>query len=103
MFNSLTQIIHPLTPNVRLSFLYIYDIISLLQHSTWVHIFESGKQDWFTVASILEDTLAAIKLQHPEVKEVFLRSDNAGCYHNGFLWSSIPGICERAGRKCYSK
>ncbi|XP_061184852.1 uncharacterized protein LOC133192865 [Saccostrea echinata] len=68
-----------------------------LKHSTWVHIFESGKQDWFAVASILEHTLSSVVQQYPCVKEAFLRSDNAGCYHNGFLWSSIPSISERTG------
>ncbi|XP_062590994.1 uncharacterized protein LOC134252515 [Saccostrea cucullata] len=68
-----------------------------LKHSTWVHILESGKQDWFSVASLLEHTLSAVVKQYPFVKEAFIRSDNAGCYHNGYLWSSIPSISERSG------
>ncbi|CAC5381663.1 unnamed protein product [Mytilus coruscus] len=55
------------------------------------------KQDWFAVASALEHTLTTIKEQMPQIQEVFLRSDNAGCYHCGCLWLSLQGISERTG------
>ncbi|XP_062576042.1 uncharacterized protein LOC134237917 [Saccostrea cucullata] len=38
-----------------------------------------------------------LRVQMPEVEEVFLRSDNAGCYHCGCLWLSLHGISERTG------
>ncbi|CAC5394026.1 unnamed protein product [Mytilus coruscus] len=38
-------------------------------------------QDWFAVVSLLEHTLIAVKQQLRDIKEISLRSDNAGCYH----------------------
>ncbi|CAC5400229.1 unnamed protein product [Mytilus coruscus] len=54
-------------------------------------------RNWFAVASALEHTLTTIKEQMPQIQEVFLRSDNAGCYHCGCLWLSLHGISERTG------
>ena len=49
------------------------------------------------MASILESTLVALKSNYSNLSEAFLRSDNAGCYHNAFLILSLPSIGERAG------
>ncbi|XP_062571575.1 uncharacterized protein LOC134233610 [Saccostrea cucullata] len=68
-----------------------------LKHKTFTHIFGAVKQDWFAVASALEHILQTLRVQRPEVEEVFLRSDNAGCYHCGCLWLSLHGISERTG------
>ena len=68
------------------------------QHWTFTHIMQSCKQDWFAVASILEHTLVTMKSQLPHINEVYLRSDNAGCYHCANLWLSIPGISDRTGK-----
>ena len=62
-----------------------------------VHIFEQCVQNWFTVASILEHVLKVIKAENPEVNKAFLKSDNAGCYHNASLMHSLCGISERSG------
>ncbi|CAG2196655.1 unnamed protein product [Mytilus edulis] len=70
-----------------------------LQHKTYVHLFDGVRQDWFAVASIIENTLMTIKKQMPNIEEVFLRSDNAGCYHCGCLWLSLYGISQRTGLK----
>ncbi|CAC5417586.1 unnamed protein product [Mytilus coruscus] len=70
-----------------------------LQHKTYVHLFDGVRQDWFAVASIIENTLMTIKKQMPNIEEVFLRSDNAGCYHCGCLWFSLYGISQRTGLK----
>lgn len=55
---------------------------------------DSAKQDWFTVSSLLENALDTIKKQMPFIKEVMLRSNNAGCYHCGqflfFLATNKP-------------
>ena len=64
---------------------------------TIVHIFDSCIQDWFSVASIVEHVLVTIKQEHPIVKTAYLRSDNAGCYHNASLILSLKSIGERAG------
>ena len=63
--------------------LYIICSNSSLQHRTFTHVPENVKQDWFAVASLLEHVLQTIKVQLPHVTDVYLRSDNAGCYHCG--------------------
>ncbi|KAK2562857.1 hypothetical protein P5673_013817 [Acropora cervicornis] len=55
-------------------------------------------QNSFAVASIIEHFLNTIKKESPEIENVFLRSDNAGCYHSGTLLHSLRfieenGIC----------
>ena len=64
---------------------------------TMVHIFDSCIQDWFSVACIVEHVLVTIKQEHPNVKTAYLKSDNAGCYHNASLILSLKSIGERAG------
>ena len=54
-------------------------------------------QNWFAVLSIIEHTLQHIKAIKPEVTEAFLRSDNAGCYHCGYLILSLPSLGDRVG------
>ena len=39
----------------------------------------------------------ALKSTYSILSEAFLRSDNAGCYHNAFLILSLPSIGEHAG------
>ena len=41
-------------------------------------------------------TLKALK---PNLSQVYLRSDNAGCYHCGYLLLSLPSIGDRTGVK----
>lgn len=64
---------------------------------TLVHIFDACNQDWFSVASVLESLASEIVNMEPGVKELFLRSDNAGCYHNTALLSSATVIIARQG------
>ena len=49
--------------------------------SFFAHLFDSCTQDWYAVASILEDLLFKFKSTHPSISQVYLRSDEAGCYH----------------------
>lgn len=51
-------------------------------------------QDWYAVASILEDLLVKFKSSHPSISQVYLRSDEAGCYHNNSLIAALPSISE---------
>ena len=39
----------------------------------------------------------ALKSSYSKLTDAFLRSDNAGCYHNAFLILSLPSIGERTG------
>ena len=41
--------------------------------------------------------LAFRKVEYPEITKAFLRSDNAGCYHNGPLLLCLPDIGKRTG------
>ena len=50
--------------------------------TSYVHIFDQTTQDWFAVASILQNLIGHIKSSKPLVSKIFLRSDEAGCYHN---------------------
>ena len=62
-----------------------------------VHIFDACNQDWFSVSLVLESLASEIVNMEPGVKELFLRSDNAGCYHNTALLSSAAVIIARQG------
>ena len=64
---------------------------------SFVHLFDSCTQDWFSVTSILEHLLVTIKQEHKSVSTAYLKSDNAGCYHNASLIMSLKFIEERAG------
>ena len=59
--------------------------------------FDTCQQDWFAVCSIVENTLEAIKSQKPYVKKVYLRSDEAGCYHNNSLIAAAKELGQRVG------
>ena len=64
---------------------------------SYAHLFDSCSQDWYAVASILENLFVDIKEKSPEVKKAFLRSDEAGCYHNSELIAAAKDIGDRVG------
>ena len=68
-----------------------------LEVTCYVHLLNSCKQDWFSVLSVLENLFVTIKLQNPGIKKAFLRSDEAGCYHNSKLVSSLGELGYRQG------
>ena len=49
---------------------------------SYAHLFDSRTQDWYSIVSILEDLLVKFKSTHPSISQVYLQSDEAGCYHN---------------------
>lgn len=63
----------------------------------YVHLFNSCTQNWFSVASIIEHVLSMIKNQSPNITNAYLKSDNAGCYHNSQLLLELPDIGRRTG------
>ncbi|KAK3736988.1 hypothetical protein QZH41_015633, partial [Actinostola sp. cb2023] len=73
------------------------DIIDSLNTRTYIHVFNQCVQNWFAVASIVEDTMHTLRSTMPNLKSAFLRSDNAGCYHTAFLLLSLPGLGKRSG------
>ena len=65
------------------------------QVECFVHLLDNCTQDSFAVASIIEHLLETIKKESPDITNVYLRSDNAGCYHSGPLLLSLPSIAQR--------
>ena len=65
--------------------------------TTYVHLFDPCTQDWFAVASVVENLLSTIKSNFPLVNKAYLRSDEAGCYHNNLLIASLSDIGKRVG------
>jgi hypothetical protein len=55
------------------------DCLELL---TFVHAFQSCTQDSPTVLAIIDDVVNQLKSERPEIKPIFFRQDNAGCYHS---------------------
>ena len=47
-----------------------------LEVTCYVHLFNSCKQDWFSVLSVLENLFVTIKLQNPGIKKAFLQIDH---------------------------
>ena len=60
------------------------------QIHAYIAVFDSCKQAVFSVSCILEEVLST-------VKRAMLRSDNAGCYHNSALLSTIHSTSKRSG------
>ena len=46
---------------------------------------------------MIEHVLVQLKKSRPSLKQAFLRSDNAGCYHCGPLMLAVPSISKRVG------
>jgi len=68
-----------------------------LELQSYAHLFDTCQQDWFAVCSIIENTLETMKTQKPHVTQVYLRSDEAGCYHNNSLIAAAKNIGQRVG------
>ena len=65
---------------------------------SYAHLVDgSCQQDWFAVCSIFENVLGVIKAQKPNITKAFLRSDEAGCYHNNSLTAAVRDVRERSG------
>ena len=65
--------------------------------TSYVHLLDSCTQDWYYVASIFENLLITIKSSSSNVKEFYLHSDEAGCYHNNMLVAALKNIGARVG------
>ncbi|KAK3745380.1 hypothetical protein QZH41_001418 [Actinostola sp. cb2023] len=68
-----------------------------IEVQSYVHLFDSCNQDWYAVASVVEDLLMKINQSRPSISVVYLRSDEAGCYHNNFLVAALKDVGQRAG------
>ena len=60
---------------------------------TFVHVFQSCKQDNCTTLSIMKDVVHKLKEELPKLEVVYYRQDNAGCYHcaSTIMGASIIG------------
>ena len=78
-------------------FIYIYLFFFSAQVQTFILIFEKCNQDWFAVCSVLEWLVHQLVQIPPNLKDIFLRSDNASCYHNAALIINAPAIATKGG------
>lgn len=81
---------------------HISSVISRNQSGTvdvisYAHLFDQCTQDWYAVSSIIEDLIKELKVKNPTLQTVFLRSDEAGCYHNNCLIAALRDIGKRVG------
>lgn len=53
-----------------------------MQMLTLVHPFQSCNQESSAILAIFDDVLKVLKTIKPDVKSVYLKEDNAGCYHS---------------------
>ena len=64
----------------------------------FVHIFNFYTQNnYYEVASIFEHLFQTIKAEYQSITKAFVRSDNAGCYHNGPLLLCLHEVAKNAG------
>ncbi|CAC5373958.1 unnamed protein product [Mytilus coruscus] len=60
-----------------------------LDLNCYIHILENGTQGWFSIANILLHLLEQLKCKNQSLEEIYLKSDNAACYHCVNLLSFI--------------
>ncbi len=70
------------------------DGLEVISH---VHLINSCRQDWYAVLSIIEHLLSLIKTRNASITKAYIRSDEAGCYHNNILISSLCELGNRQG------
>ena len=62
------------------------------EYRTFCHIFDQCKQDALSIISILQDVFKRMKLNDPQFRYAYLRSDNGACYHNAITTTAIDEI-----------
>lgn len=67
------------------------------EHRTLCHVFDSCTQDGPCVISILQHTISQLKKTMPNLNRVYLRSDNAGCYHGAATLLAVRPLYESTG------
>ena len=63
--------------------------------ATFVHVFEKCNQDSGTVVAILDDVFKQLASIAPEITTIYLRQDNAGCYHSASTLLAIQQVATR--------
>ncbi|XP_066270491.1 uncharacterized protein [Branchiostoma lanceolatum] len=64
---------------------------------TFIHLFQTCTQDSSSVVSILQHTVQQLKEELPTLQSIYIRSDNAGCYHNTLLFQAARHINQTTG------
>ena len=70
---------------------------SRIEVECFVHIFNFCTQNNYAIASIFEHLFQTIKAEYQSISKAFVRSDNAGCYHNGPLLLCLHEAAKNAG------
>ena len=52
-----------------------------IQMLTFAHMFKSATQESSAVLAVVDDVLKQLKTLAPQITKIYLRADNAGCYH----------------------
>ena len=63
--------------------------------ATFVHVFEKCNQDSDTVVAILDDVFKQLASIALEISTIYLRQDNAGCYHSASTLLAIQQVATR--------
>ena len=61
---------------------------------TFIHIFDNTSQDAFAILNIIDSIMNHIKNRFGS-RNLFFRSDNAGCYHSQIIIGSISYLAEK--------
>jgi hypothetical protein len=69
----------------------------VLEHHTFCHFVETCSQNGQTVVSIMRDLFLRLKRLKPNLKNVFVRSDNAGCYHGAEFILAVEQLYHDTG------
>ena len=67
------------------------------ESQTFVHVFQNCSQDSAAVVSIMQDCLASLNKEMPELERAYYKQDNAGCYHSGYTIVSAKLVGDIAG------
>ena len=66
-----------------------------MQMPSFVYVFKKCSQVSDTVLAIIDDVFQQLRSTSPEVQTVFLRQDNAGCYHSTSVLLSVQRIATK--------
>lgn len=66
-----------------------------MQTLTFLHVFEKCSQVSDTVLAIIDDVFSQLKSTAPEISTVYLRQDNAGCYHSAAVLLSVQRLATK--------
>ena len=83
----------------HITVLLYWHITRQIETLTIVHIFEKCNQDGPAVVAIFDDVLKQLKTVLPDLSTVYMRQDNAGCYHSALAMLVIHQIAKNNGVK----